>query len=377
MIFDTRFQSGACYNDVMMVENQNLETPAKHNWANWIIAILLGSAVVLIGVALCVAISRRLSDLSASSDPSPLTLPLLSGQTNNQTTVNYYPYTRRVDDNYLSDTLVFITEESPHQILLINSNRQQMGKSVFAQSSNVNFFDGQVWRRADDDTLTSQAEVASDSVITAWQIGIEQSRVTGEIISGQAIVDGWSINFATDRLENEMTVRSWPGYTKFLSSSHGTITISGRTMAAKVAYTQIYSMNTDEIQFANTHLPLESMYAMFWDEAGNFYHIDVTDVDTPTPVYDSHRLGIWKNPAGQITRIDQVDLDLDQKVPPTHYHAVLPLPIVSQLELNTINSLPKSNRANTHWYLQLVEGTATHDGHQHEGFGYLEYIKEW
>ena len=173
MIFDTRFQSGACYNDVMMVENQNLETPAKHNWANWIIAILLGSAVVLIGVALCVAISRRLSDLSASSDPSPLTLPLLSGQTNNQTTVNYYPYTRRVDDHYLSDTLVFITEESPHQILLINSNRQQMGKSVFAQSSNVNFFDGQVWRRADDDTLTSQAEVASDSVITAWQIGIE------------------------------------------------------------------------------------------------------------------------------------------------------------------------------------------------------------
>lgn len=45
-------------------------------------------------------------------------------------------------------------------------------------------------------------------------------------------------------MENEIGIRSLPGYTKFMSEGDGTIIINGEPFESYVLYTRIYSSNS-------------------------------------------------------------------------------------------------------------------------------------
>ena len=283
------------------VSNNQAKTGEK--WVDRLAAFLLGSGVVL-GV---VAIYVTLRPIPETIIVMPPTTEISRSETTTTTTqieatqasviaepaqVDYYPYERTIGTHYLSDILVFITKQTPRQALFISINRTENNSKDFYQNSAVSFFDGQDWQRLKHNITTHQAEVATNPLITNWQIGMEEPRVTGEVLLGQVVINDYTIDFMTSRLENEMVVRSWPGYTKLLSSGEGILAINGQQIPVYTLYTQLYSLASEEIQFYDTHIPLETVYIAFWDEAGNFYHVDQTLLDAPTSVYQSHQIGI-------------------------------------------------------------------------------------
>jgi len=360
----------------------------NHDVYSVFIAFLIGAGTVLSAVALYISFDKKTLDFSSSPTPLPHDDSLVNDQRELSSpstevtvvpdSVNYYLYKRKVGQHYFSDTLVLLTKDYPKKILLVTANRMQTDNDQYTQSSAVSYYDGQTWQRQRmSATPTTQAEVTPNQLITSYQIGIEESRVTGEIISGQVMIEGQTIDFVTRRLENEMVIRSWPGYTKLLSSGEGVVTIDNQNLVVDVLYTQIYSLNDQEIQFYDTHLPLETVYVAFWDEAGNFYHVDQTLIDKPTDVYNSRQIGVWKNNAHQVSRIFQLQVEHTDSTPPNQYHINLSVPIQTTLDLAEISSISKSQLENEDWYLSLVEGEASSGGQIRHGFGYVEYLKEW
>jgi hypothetical protein len=198
-----------------------------------------------------------------------------------------------------------------------------------------------------------------------------------EQVKGIIVVGDNTISFTTNALANEMSVRSLPGYTKFMSEGNGQITINGEVHPAKVLYTRIFSMNTSDIQFYNEPIGVTTDWVAFWDTQGNFYHIDSSTVSKPTPIYKTHTLGIFKTVSGAISKSFSVTASRDSKTPPDAYTFSIQNPIMATLKLQRKSAINKAPNGEYAWYMGTVDGSVTlANGFPVNGYGVTEYIHD-
>ncbi len=276
--------------------------------------------------------------------------------------------------HYFDDTIIIVTKDKPQINVVATVTRAEQDKD-YAQSTRVSYYDGVNWTRQSASKISKDSTIVSNSLVKSWDTTIDPSRVLKQTAQGEITINNTSLVFSTGVLQNEIVMRSLPGYTKFMSNAAGTLTTNGVVHQAYVLYTRIYSLNAAELQSYDQSLGLTTDYIAFWDTQGNFYHIDITNVDKPTPIYQTHQLGIMEDTNGSVEKTFSVTVNRDSKNPPEQYTAFLNNPIGAALKFNRVNGINKAPNGSFTWYMGNIEGTVQRpNGETLNGIGLVEYI---
>lgn len=276
--------------------------------------------------------------------------------------------------HYFDESIAFVTKNKPYKSVLISVTRLE-NESDYTQNSRMSFFDGSKWTRKLITHSNNDNAIHSDEIIQTWNHKVDSTRVLKETITGTIEINNTDISFETNTLENEISMRSLPGYTKFMSSGSANITIAGEQYEAYVLYTKIYSFNASDIQFYDTALGVTTDWIAFWDIEGNFYHIDSTFIEKPTDIYKSHQIGVIKDTTGSVSKTFQLSINKDTQNPPSVYDITLG-DLSSSLNLKRLNQLDKDPSGTYDWYMGMVEGEAQINGKAISGIGLAEYIHD-
>ncbi|HSW96362.1 MAG TPA: hypothetical protein VLF89_00900 [Candidatus Saccharimonadales bacterium] len=275
---------------------------------------------------------------------------------------------------YFEDTIMLITKDIPHIVLVATVTRSQQDIDYY-QNTRISYYDGNMWTRQSDTKVSSDSAIVANSLIKNWKVEIDPSRVLKQSVQGTTKVNNTDLGFSTNVLQNEISIRSLPGYTKFMSNGNGMLTVNGKTHQAYILYTRIYSLNASDIQFYSQPFGVKTDWIAFWDTQGNFYHIDATQVDNPTRIYQTHKIGVMEDAYGSVSKTFELAIKRDSKNPPVIYDVTMDNPVGVVLHFNRVNSLNKSPNNSFIWYLGLIEGTAQKlNGKDIPGVGLAEYI---
>lgn len=276
---------------------------------------------------------------------------------------------------YFEDTVIAITKSLPRKVLVATMMRTEQ-TNQFIHNNRVSFFDGTNWKRKLAASTYQDSQVHPDNIIKQWEIEVDKSRVLKEKTQGEINVDDVSVRFDTGELLNEMSLRSLPGYTKFMSRGQGVLNINGVSVSAYIVYSRIYSLDASQIQFYSEPFGLTTAWLVFWDERGNFYHVDTTQVENPTPIYETHRLAILEEALDQVTKTFTVESTIDTSViPPENFTFQLQSPLNHTLSIKRLDLLNKNEGGAYQWYMGNMQGTVVlPDGEKINGFGLVEYI---
>lgn len=286
------------------------------------------------------------------------------------------PTSFKPNTSYFDDTILLITKTEPHLTVVASADRSQENNN-YKQSSRVSFFNGQDWSRRVTSSTNDSEQIQTNDIIKDWNITYDQSKVLKQSATGTIMIDNNSIKFTTRTLTNEMTIRSLPGYTKFMSEGTATVVINNVSYDCYVLYTRIYSNNAAELVSYDGSFNLTTDWAAFWDKEGNFYHLDSTSVVQDIPNYKSHTIGVFKNKDGSVQKTFILNIARDNENPPVNYTIDFGAPIGHKLTLTRTNGLNKYPNNSYVWYVGNITGTATDEkGIKSEGVGLIEYINK-
>lgn len=276
---------------------------------------------------------------------------------------------------YFEDTVIAVTKDKPYYTIVATVTRLEQNNN-FAQRGRVSFFDGKNWDRKSEEKNTADPAISGNKLITRWVTDIDPSRVLKESSQGEINFGSSKIAFSTGPLQNEIGIRSLPSYTKFISIGKGTLSINNQPYPAYFLYTRIYSLDASQIQFYNQPFGLTTDWLAFWDEEGNFYHLDKTEVDNPTQIYQTHKLGVLENKNGSVSKTFELTVTRASSIPPNAYTIGLASPIGSTLNLKVLDSIDKAPNNSYKWYMSHVVGTVQRGegGAVLKGIGLIEYI---
>jgi hypothetical protein len=275
---------------------------------------------------------------------------------------------------YFDDTLIAVTKSKPVRSFAVSVRRLEQ-QQAYVHNTGASYFNGTSWERDTDSRNAPDATIISNDVVNKWEVMIDPTRVLKQSAQGDITVGGTRISFDTGLLYNEIGMRSLPGYTKFMSRGSGTLTINDEKFDAFMLYTRIYSLNATDIQFYNQPIGLTTDWLAFWDTQGDFYHIDVTDVETPTPIYQSHRIGVYDDVDGTVAKTFSVTVNRNSLDDPSIYTVQLPSPIATTLKYTRSDKLNKAPNASYTWFTGNVTGEVIKtDGTVVAGVGLMEYI---
>ncbi len=280
------------------------------------------------------------------------------------------------DKHYMLDTIMVINKEEPHETLVASVGRAQ-GNIRYNQNTRVSYFDGKNWMREIRDDSNDSLSIFSNNIVKKWKIDINPTRVLKEKVTGQITIKNNQVDFATQEFQNEIGMRSLPGYTKFMSRTDGTIQTNGKTSDAYVLYTRIFSLNASDIQFYGVPLGVTTEWLGFWDTKNNFYHIDKTNVVRKTDIYESHEIGVKVDPNTTVSKTFSISSQRDNNNDPKQFTFGFGNPINDTIKVNRLNMNNKAPTPLTIWQMSQVSGTVTTpQGETIKGFGLLEYIKD-
>lgn len=270
------------------------------------------------------------------------------------------------DKHYFDDTIVLISKNEPHYTLVATANRSENNDGKYVQGTRISFFNGSDWKRIIRSDINSDSGIKSNNFINSWTIDFDKSRVLKQKIDGQLNINETIVEFSTQVMENEIGIRSLPGYTKFMSEGDGTIIINGEPFESYVLYTRIYSSNSSELFKYDGNIGLLTDWVAFWDNEGNFYHIDSTEVKNPIPNYQTHSIGVVKDPIGSILKTFTVGVRKDENNPPLNYEVNLGYPINKVLKFDKYNDINKAPNNSYSWHMGNIKSS--------DGIGLVEYI---
>lgn len=307
------------------------------------------------------------SNTSTSFPTSKVALPTNEPLT--QSTTKFLP-----GKYYFDDTIAMVSKTKPQKNLVASVTRAEQDKD-YLQTTRISYFDGNNWTRKINSKQIPDSAIVSNDLLKNWTIKIDESRVLKQSATGEITVNGTSLAFSTGILQNEIGMRSLPGYTKFMSQGSGMLKIDGEQIPVHVLYTRIYSSNSADIQYYDQSLGLTTDWIAFWDTKGRFYHVDSTSVTKPIPNYQTHQIGIMEDAEGVVAKAFNLSIQRDQKNPPVVYTVSIDTPINATLKFSRTNGINKAPNATYTWYMGNIEGTVqVNNGEESEGIGLVEYI---
>jgi len=319
-----------------MPEEYNLQPtptlePARQQQKNEKIKLLLLGGIPLLFVIFFVGLLLgRLSTPNSKSasvsavTPSPTTITANTSQiTPTPTNISEVPTIQFLPNKqYFDDTYVIISKDSPHQSLILSVARIEQERS-FSEYTKVNYFDGKSWDRKTAMTINPSRSVAINTLLRGWNAPtiLTSSQQPPQLATVQ--LTDQTLSFGSTDLQNEISVQSTPGLTKFIYQGGGTLTIGSEIHPAYVFYSRTYSFNAPDLAYVAQPANLISDSMLFWDKEGTFYYLDSHRPVSSDPAISAFKLGIQEDSKRSVIKTTDLTEELTVNNTVKSYHATL------------------------------------------------------
>ncbi len=284
--------------------------------------------------------------------------------------VKMYPLEGETTSEFVDDSIIIVTKNEPRYSLIASVSGEKTNTG-YVQASRVSFYNGVSWSREVGLPVNKKdTGIIPGGLVKSWTIN--HSLLVPQEAEGELEIKEHTISFKTGLLENELTLRSLPQYTKFISSSDGILVVNGISYDAKIAYARIYSSDVETVKVYNDGMNFQTDWLVFWDNNGGFYHLDKTEVFPSTSKYRSHSIAYYKEPDGSVIRTYDIQKDADSKVNPSFK---LGGNINKKIIVEPVDNFQKYPELGHKWELGNCVGYVLGDDNKKiEGIGILEYI---
>jgi len=274
---------------------------------------------------------------------------------------------------YFDDTYIAISKSAPYKTAILSISRIEQERN-YTQYLKVNYFNGKEWVRKTVTNTLSNSNVIANPLLRSWNDAtIIEQNATKDIAT--LSLDSQNVVITSKRLQDEISVQSLPGSTKFIYQGTGTLTINKEAEQAYIFYARTYSFNASDLSFLSTPEILTSEWAIFWDENGTFYYLDALKTPNATSSIQDRQIGIRETLNQTITRTTTAS---GRATPPEPLFIVnLNDPIGESLRFPYTNAVNKSDKKSYQWYLGSGEGSLVQSqGKTAKGIGVFEYITQ-
>ncbi len=166
------------------------------------------------------------------------------------------------------------------------------------------------------------------------------------------------VSFQIDTLQGDFISRNLPEYTQFQSVADATVSLNGEELTAYALVENLISNNFEKKIFFPGLDAVEALTYQFvlWDEDGNFYLIDKSEVFSDSPDYPSHTWILFKNTkTGEAKKSFTADITT---VSDTQWIVQLPDLLGASLELSVQNQYQEERDGRSRF---IVRGVVTDD----------------
>lgn len=275
---------------------------------------------------------------------------------------------------YFDDTYVVIQQEPPYKALILSVSRIQQEHN-FLEYTKVNYFNGQEWDRKTVTTIIQSATVATNPLLPEWNSPESSAQRASNSLAFVKMPKD-TISFTSSDLQNEISVQSLPGSTKFIYQGKGALSINGEVADAYVFYSRTYSFNAADLSFLTQPESLTSDWLLFWDTEGTFYYIDTHQSKSPTSTAQIRRIGVREDNLRKVLRTNKFSISLEKEKEITYYLARFDSPINDVVMIPLQNTINKAANKTYTWNLGIAYGRAIkREGRAVAGVGIIEHIK--
>ena len=256
---------------------------------------------------------------------------------------------------YFDDTYVAIQQDSPHAAIVVSTSRVEQQQN-FVEYTKVNYFDGQLWNRKTVTTTIPSSDIKTNSLLRSWTNGLNVKQSQYSLPLAKVQLPTGPITFTSANLQNEISLQSLPGSTKFIYQGLGTITIKDDTTPAYVFYSRTYSFNAIDLAFLAHPENLTSNWFLFWDKENTFYYLDNHSVPGSENPIQNFQIGVRESFDHSVVRTPEVNTSFQKDNQLSSYEATFNTPVNERVLLPEQNVVNKANSKAYQWIMGLGEG---------------------
>ncbi|MBI4086758.1 hypothetical protein HY416_02115 [Candidatus Kaiserbacteria bacterium] len=275
------------------------------------------------------------------------------------------PVTFTTGRPYILEEFLLVADE-PNVMLSGYVTRAEREDGIREQRTSAYLYNDGVWTEDSAVTTTQEGSVRQDAVVTSWSDMARGSLVLEERLAVSFSVRGEPVSFTSGVMTNEMGIRSLPSHTRFQSEGTADVVIGGKTYKARLLFVRTFSNNVAETSFLNlgyynnaTHVTTD--WVADWDDEGNFFFVDVTDVRAiAIPHYTSHRIGFYKDGGtGIVQRTFDVTVEHDKEEQPSRMTVSFGAPIGKTMtfSVDPVRSKTRTNVFKAWMYAPIFDET--------------------
>lgn len=276
---------------------------------------------------------------------------------------------------YFDDTFAVIEKAAPHRTLLLSVSRIEQQQS-YVEYIRANYYTGQSWDRTSLTTTQPNSDIVTNTLLKEWNDPSGKQFYDNQNIA-TVTLQNEEVSFTSKSLQDELSVQSQPGSTKFAYQGPGTISINGDKNDAYVYRSRTYSFNASDLAFLAHPETLTSDWMVFWDDEGNFYNLDSRQTQNNASPIQQLNVGIREDSNHNIVKSTQTNVSIDQSNKVQEYNVYFSDPINERVELFIGNAINKADKKSYLWVINSGEGNAVRkEGRLVKGVGILEFIKK-
>ncbi len=313
-------------------------------------------------------------DAEVPVTPTPTSPPLTSEITPFPSNFQEIPLVNFLPNKqYLDDTYVVISQEKPFYTLILSVARIEQTRD-FTQYAKINYFDGSNWDRKSTTAIIKTSDIVSNPLLRSWTPPTFNKSSSTPL--AKLSLPKYDVSFSSTELNNEVSVQSNPGSTKFIYQGKGTLTINDDTFPAYVFYSRTYSYNAVELDYLTHPDQILSDWLVFWDKEGTFYYADDHKAPLGTNNVPQFTIGIIQQ-GNSVIRTPSQSTNVDTNNSVKTYHTSFDLDRDEAVFIPITNPLNKSTKKSYSWVTASGEGISVKaEGRKVNGLGVFEYIRQ-
>lgn len=207
---------------------------------------------------------------------------------------------------FFSDRFVLYGKHANGTPLLIDLviNRKETTPGVFTHYYMSQIIDGDTTAKDYVTRDASTSLVLPDLFFTQFERSSTLAEPSRETQTFAFVIIGNQYLVKSGPMDSDFVVRNVPEYTELSSAGVGEILVDGERIPVSILHERVYSTDYRPLVFfeGSATLRSETIQLVLWDELGNFYLIDRSEVPAPVPEYTSHFWALHKDVEGYIKK---------------------------------------------------------------------------
>lgn len=267
---------------------------------------------------------------------------------------------------YLYDRIIVSGRDKENKPLLIlfEGSRQELKNYLFGHSYTVNIlYKDRVYSdyalfNSSSSSIQTHKFITHFSHLTTPELPIEAYEFS-------LYLKDKRFALSLSDLNGDFLIKNRLDYLRYVSSGKARVEIESESIEGRVMVDRVLSEDAAVPTLQGYNPKYMSHSIALWDEEGNFYHLDKSEVFTPNIPYASHTWVLYKNNQGESKKIYEAEVNFNQEGDAPLWKINIPL---LNTELNfRLNTFLKEGRNN---FIGFVEGKVVVGGRERNISGY-------